>query len=86
MASISLGASSAAVGSFVYVAGSGFPGGHTEVVYLNGQFVGVLPTNVNGAFAGNLKVPSVPAGAARPVVAKDNTDITVSATASLTVA
>lgn len=84
-AAISLGATTAARGSQVAAIGTGFSPGRTEIIYLNGAYVGVAPTNSSGAFNYPITIPAVATGSSKPVMDKDSTDITVTAITTLTV-
>ena len=90
-ASINIVQTTAARGAVVAVIGAGYPPGRTEIIYLNGNYVDAKATScttsvTGGAFSSTVKVPSgTPTGAAKPVISKDGTDITITATDTLTV-
>jgi hypothetical protein len=90
-AAVNIEQTTAARGASVAVNGSGYPPGHTAIIYLNGNYMGVQPTTptttvTGGTFAGPLVVPQgTPVGAAKPAVCEDGTNIAISATDTLTV-
>lgn len=89
-ASIALKDASAARGAPDFASGSNWKPGRTVCMYVDGNFVAALPTGPFGTLGyGNVGqqafMPSAPeTTGAKPVVAKDNTDITISATTTVT--
>lgn len=88
--SIGLKDASVVRGNPDYAVGSEFLPGRTVNMYVNGQFAGVQPTGPFGnvpyaGIAADVFMPTnTSAGAAKPVLAQDNTNIAVNASTTVT--
>jgi len=85
-ATLALKQTTAARDAQIYASGAGYTAGRTLILYINGNYMDAKPTDAFGSFAANATIPSgTPTGAAKPVLAEDNTTITSTAAATITV-